>query len=349
MSDEPRLPLGEPAPDCLLPNGRYLHELRGQPVLLAFAPEEWNPAHAHQSTIFTQLLGAFDAGSSAPEAVVSCWHSLSCHGPVAAQFGVAGQRALLLLDEQGRLRWQTTIRPGHELRTGQVLAALEALRPDAPAPCAAAGEAAAGAALAPAGGGLSRRTFVTATLATAALLLLVGAAEAAGPVSPTETQPPMPAPEAATVPVTLTINGEAHRLEVEPRVVLLDALRENLHLTGTKKGCDHGQCGACTVHLDGHSALSCLTLAVMSEGRKITTIEGLAQGETLHPMQAAFVKHDAFQCGYCTPGQIMAATALVQDKQRRSAAEIREAMSGNLCRCAAYPNIIAAIQEIQTA
>ena len=343
MSDEPRVPLGAPAPDCLLPDGRYLHELRGQPVLLAFAPEEWNPAQAHQSTIFAQLLREFAPGSSAPDFAASCWHSLSCHGPVATQYGAAGQRALVLLDEQGLLRWQTAITPGQELRTGQVLAALEALRTKSPA------QKADETALAPASGGLSRRTFVTAALATAALLLLVGVAEAAGPVSSSSTPSPMSAPDAATVPITLTINGEAHHLEVEPRVVLLDALRENLHLTGTKKGCDHGQCGACTVHLDGQSALSCLTLAVMSEGRKITTIEGLAQGETLHPMQAAFVQHDAFQCGYCTPGQIMAATALVQDKQHRSAAEIREAMSGNLCRCAAYPNIIAAIQEIQTA
>ncbi|MBO0360548.1 (2Fe-2S)-binding protein [Hymenobacter sp. BT186] len=201
-----------------------------------------------------------------------------------------------------------------------------------------------------AAGGVSRRTFLTATLAASALLLLVGASTAAEPVAATKNHPPMlPTPPADTVPITLTINGKTHRLEVEPRVALLDALRENLHLTGTKKGCDHGQCGACTVHLDGQSALSCLTLAVMGEGRQITTIEGLAQGDDLHPVQAAFVKHDAFQCGYCTPGQIMAAAALVQDKQKRSAAEIREAMSGNLCRCAAYPNIIAAIQETQTA
>ncbi|WBO86622.1 (2Fe-2S)-binding protein [Hymenobacter yonginensis] len=158
-----------------------------------------------------------------------------------------------------------------------------------------------------------------------------------------------PAVPADTVPVTLRINGKTHRLQLEPRVALLDALRENLHLTGTKKGCDHGQCGACTVHLDGQSALSCLRLAVMSQGQEITTIEGLATGDTLHPMQTAFVKHDAFQCGYCTPGQIMAATALLQDKQQRSAVEIREAMSGNLCRCAAYPNIIAAIEDAQRA
>nr|WP_243651290.1 (2Fe-2S)-binding protein [Hymenobacter gummosus] len=168
-------------------------------------------------------------------------------------------------------------------------------------------------------------------------------APAAAPAAPS----PRPADELR--PVTLRINGQSHRLQLEPRVMLLDALREQLHLTGTKKGCDHGQCGACTVHIDGQSALSCLTLAVMSEGRAITTIEGLARGEELHPVQEAFVKHDAFQCGYCTPGQIMAATALVQDRQQRSAAEIREAMSGNLCRCAAYANIIAAIQEAQRA
>ncbi|MDU0369192.1 2Fe-2S iron-sulfur cluster-binding protein [Hymenobacter endophyticus] len=340
MSDPFRLPLGAAAPNCLLPNGLHLHDLRGQPVLLAFAPDEWNPAQAYQSTIFAHLLREFEGSNFPPDISLSCWHSLSCNGVVAAEFGVAGQRALVLLDEQGQVRWQTTVAPNQELRTGQVLAALEALRP----------LASTGTPPAPAiPGGLSRRTFVTATLAAAALLLLVGPVEAAEPVSPSETQPPMPASNVATIPITLTINGEAHRLEVEPRVALLDALRENLHLTGTKKGCDHGQCGACTVHIDGQSALSCLTLAVMSEGRKITTIEGLAQGEALHPMQAAFVKHDAFQCGYCTPGQIMAATALVQDKQRRSAAEIREAMSGNLCRCAAYPNIIAAIQETQTA
>ncbi len=151
------------------------------------------------------------------------------------------------------------------------------------------------------------------------------------------------------LPVTLTINGQAYPLQLESRVALLDALRENLHLTGTKKGCDHGQCGGCTVHIDGQSALACLTLAVMSEGKAITTIEGLAQGETLHPLQAAFIRHDALQCGYCTPGQLMAASAWLSGQPPRTAAEIQEAMSGNLCRCAAYPNILAAILEAQGA
>jgi xanthine dehydrogenase YagT iron-sulfur-binding subunit len=342
MPDEsrPLLSVGAPAPNCSLPNGAHLSELRGQPVLLAFAPDEWNPARAYQSEIFTQLIQEFDGADSATDGVAITWHSLDWHSEAAAQFGVTGQRALLLLDEQGVLRWQTTVTPGQEIRAGQVLAALEALRPTKVA----AGEVPA------AFGGVSRRTFLTAALAASALLLLAGASAAAEPVATTENHTPMlPAPPTDTVPITLTINGKTHRLEVEPRVALLDALRENLHLTGTKKGCDHGQCGACTVHIDGQSALSCLTLAVMGEGRQITTIEGLAQGDDLHPVQAAFVKHDAFQCGYCTPGQIMAAAALVQDKQKRSAAEIREAMSGNLCRCAAYPNIIAAIQETQIA
>lgn len=159
--------------------------------------------------------------------------------------------------------------------------------------------------------------------------------------------------------VTLTINGEARMLEVESRVTLLDALRERLGLTGSKKGCDHGQCGACTVLVDGQRVYSCLTLAVMQEGRTITTVEGLAKGETLHPMQAAFIENDAFQCGYCTSGQICAAVALLDELKRGCAsavssdltkpalteAEIRERMSGNLCRCGSYNGIVAAIQQ----
>ncbi len=148
------------------------------------------------------------------------------------------------------------------------------------------------------------------------------------------------------LPITLTINGIEQKINVEPRVTLLDLLREQLNLTGTKKGCDHGQCGACTVHVDGQRINSCMTLAVMQNGRKITTIEGLAQGEELHPMQAAFVKHDGFQCGYCTPGQIMSAVACIKEGHATSESNIREFMSGNLCRCGAYPNIVKAIQEV---
>jgi len=148
------------------------------------------------------------------------------------------------------------------------------------------------------------------------------------------------------IPLNITINNKVYKAFIEPRVTLLDYLREELHLTGTKKGCDHGQCGACTVHVDGQRVNSCLSLAVMNEGKKITTIEGLGNGEELHPMQAAFIKHDGFQCGYCTPGQIMSAVACVNEGHTKSRAEISEYMSGNICRCGAYPNIVDAIVEV---
>ncbi|WP_310217324.1 aldehyde dehydrogenase iron-sulfur subunit PaoA [Neorhizobium sp. 2083] len=164
-----------------------------------------------------------------------------------------------------------------------------------------------------------------------------------------------------TTPVALTINGERRELEVDNRTTLLDALREHLHLTGTKKGCDHGQCGACTVIVNGHRINSCLTLVVMHEGEKITTIEGLGQPGDLHPMQSAFVKHDGFQCGYCTPGQICSSIAVLEEIKanipshvtgdltgavKLTAAEVRERMSGNICRCGAYSNIMEAISEV---
>jgi xanthine dehydrogenase YagT iron-sulfur-binding subunit len=145
----------------------------------------------------------------------------------------------------------------------------------------------------------------------------------------------------------LTVNGEARVIDVEPRVSLLDALRERLALTGSKKGCDQGTCGACTVWVDGRRVLACLTLAVTCEGRDVTTIEGLSAGGELHPMQRAFVEHDALQCGYCTPGQIMSAVKLLEEGNARTDAEIAELMSGNLCRCAAYPNIRAAIRQVR--
>lgn len=149
------------------------------------------------------------------------------------------------------------------------------------------------------------------------------------------------------IPVQIEVNGITHNLSVEPRVTLLDFLREQLSLTGTKKGCDHGQCGACTVHVDGKRINSCLTLAVMQHNKKVTTIEGLASGNKLHPMQEAFIKHDGFQCGYCTPGQIMSAIACVKEGHANNPDEVREFMSGNICRCGAYPNIVDAIMEVK--
>jgi xanthine dehydrogenase YagT iron-sulfur-binding subunit len=145
--------------------------------------------------------------------------------------------------------------------------------------------------------------------------------------------------------VTLTVNGARHALALDPRSTLLDVLRDHLDLTGTKKGCDQGQCGACTVLLDGRRVLSCLTLAVMKDGATVTTVEGLAKEGMPHPVQQAFIDHDAFQCGYCTPGQLCSAVGLIAEGKARTADEIRELMSGNICRCGAYPNIVAAIQQ----
>jgi xanthine dehydrogenase YagT iron-sulfur-binding subunit len=153
----------------------------------------------------------------------------------------------------------------------------------------------------------------------------------------------IPAP--TKLPVTLIVNGVEKKLQVAPWTTLLDALRDHLNLTGTKKGCDHGQCGACTVLADGRRINSCLTLAVMKDGASITTIEGLAANGVLHPLQQAFIDHDAFQCGYCTPGQICSAAGLIAEARATTAEEIRELMSGNICRCGAYPNIVAAIQQ----
>ncbi len=190
--------------------------------------------------------------------------------------------------------------------------------------------------------GLGRRNLLISTASAGAALPFVGETFAAAPASAAQPRP-------ATV--TLRINRQPQTLSIDPRTTLLDALRDHVGLTGTKKGCGHGQCGACTVHIDGRCVLSCMTFAVMADGVEITTIEGLSgpgghtSGGDLHPMQQAFIDHDAFQCGYCTPGQIMSAVACVQEGHARTAADIREYMSGNICRCAAYPNIVAAIEQ----
>lgn len=145
----------------------------------------------------------------------------------------------------------------------------------------------------------------------------------------------------------IEVNGVEHQFSVEPRVTLLDLLREQMHLTGTKKGCDWGQCGACTVHVNGKRVLSCMSLALMQHGKKVTTIEGLAKGDKLHPMQTAFIKHEGMQCGYCTPGQIMSAVACVREGHANTPEEVRNYMSGNICRCGAYPNIVDAIMDVK--
>jgi xanthine dehydrogenase YagT iron-sulfur-binding subunit len=194
----------------------------------------------------------------------------------------------------------------------------------------------------------TRRTFLKQVAGTSAAITLGPTLLGIGSVQAAETAAtPSVGASANAVPLQLKINGKGYTLQVDPRVTLLDALREHLHLTGSKKGCDHGQCGACTVLVNGRRVNSCLSFAVMHEGEEITTIEGLAKGDELHPVQAAFLEHDGFQCGYCTPGQICSAVACIAEGHAKSENEIREWMSGNLCRCGAYPNIVAAVKEAQ--
>jgi len=192
---------------------------------------------------------------------------------------------------------------------------------------------------------VSRRSFLShlgvAGLAATASPVL--AATTLNAPAPEQT----PAPPAGSVPVTLKVNGKSHALNLDPRTTLLDCLRENLDMPGTKKGCDHGQCGACTVHVNGHRVNSCLSFAVMHANDEITTIEGLGQPGHLHPMQASFVEHDAYQCGYCTSGQIMSAAAVLSEPVGPSDDDVKQAMYGNICRCGAYPNIVAAVQAVR--
>ena len=193
--------------------------------------------------------------------------------------------------------------------------------------------------------GPTRREFLVSTGgAAAAALVAQYTATAAEEATVNSVQGPI---VEGAIPITLRINGREHPLRVDPRTTLLDCIRETVALTGTKKGCDHGQCGACTVHVDGRRVVSCLSLALLHDGREITTIEGLGSPEELHPMQAAFVTCDGYQCGYCTSGQIMSAVALLKEPCGPNDADVKEYMSGNICRCGAYANIVAAIQQVR--
>ena len=197
----------------------------------------------------------------------------------------------------------------------------------------------------------TRRKFILTTGSSAAATV-IGACLPADAISTAEQSDSAVTAEkapngAGAVPITLRINGNDRQLAIDPRTTLLDCIRETISLTGTKKGCDHGQCGACTVHVNGRRVVSCLSLALMHDGEEITTIEGLGTPEALHPMQAAFVATDGYQCGYCTSGQIMSAVALLKEPCGPDDADVRELMSGNICRCGAYPNIVAAIQQVR--
>jgi len=311
-----------------------LAELRGHPVVIVFCPPGWDPARTTLVDTYNRLVAEVAGPGGARLLGIAGegpWRALSFgdgavalpvladDGALAHRFGVTSGTAVVVLDSAGDVRWR------HDADTlpspADVARALAALSPPTIERA-----------------GVSRRDFVATALAASAALLLLRDARAAEPA-------PVRAP--GTVPVALRVNGRELALQLEPRVTLLDALREHAGLTGSKKGCDHGQCGACTVHVDGRRVLSCLTLAVMAQGKAITTIEGLAAtaGGDLHPVQRAFIAHHGFQCGYCTPGQIMSAAAMLREPWGPTDDDVREAMSGNLCRCGAYPGILAAVQE----
>ena len=344
---------GRPAPDFLLPTTggtlpRHLTDLRGRPVLLAFSPPGWDPAQAEaqaqmhrifaRSGFSGELLGLSQTSEGIEAAFGGEDETLPVltaplSGDAAALYGVSGRQALFVLDEDGIIRWQFAASPGLGPRAEDLLAGLASLQtPSSPTPSGTRG--------------LSRREFLAAALGVA-LVLSVPFGTARADTPPASSSALLPPSSVGTVPVTLHVNGTAHTLQIEPRVTLLDALRERIGLTGSKKGCDHGQCGACTVHAGGRRINSCLALAVAYQNKPITTIEGLADGDTLHPVQAAFIQHDGFQCGFCTSGQIMSATALLKEPIGPTDADVRESMSGNLCRCGAYTNIVAAIQEVR--
>jgi len=196
--------------------------------------------------------------------------------------------------------------------------------------------------------GISRRSFLSQLGAAGVAATAAPALATAQPLAPAPARPDLGVEKIeGAISLKLRVNGQDHAVEVDPRSTLLDTLRETLTLTGTKKGCDHGQCGACTVHINGRRINSCLTLAAMHEGDEIVTIEGLGTPEKLHPMQAAFVEHDGYQCGYCTSGQIMSGVALLTEPCGPTDADVKELMSGNICRCGAYPNIVSAIQSLR--
>lgn len=375
-----RVDVGMAAPDFVLTEagGRSvtLSDLRGQPVILAFYPPDWDPSRADQLAHFNwlvrqvpgvsaELLGISMDGmwcqlAFAGDSVrVPLLADLDPHGAVAERYDVRGGQALFVVDAAGTIAWRHAGPAGSAPNAAELLVALEALAAPTPeeqaarfaprdaswvplAPCVQPRDVSERSpALLP-----TRREFVTTALAAALALAAAPLVAKAEPLAARLAEPLHP--DVAATSVTLRVNGRSVPMTIEPRVTLLDALREYAGLTGTKKGCDHGQCGACTVHVNGRRQLSCLTFAVMHQGDEIRTVEGLATGDALHPMQTAFVTHDGFQCGYCTSGQLMSATALLAEPCGPSDADVKECMSGNLCRCGAYPGIVAAIQDVRS-
>jgi xanthine dehydrogenase YagT iron-sulfur-binding subunit len=312
-------------------NAVKLSDFAGQTFILAFSAS-WDPSWAQQLSHYRDVISDSDirlldvscegVWCEVSDVRFPIFHESSENSTAAELFGVRGGQAVFVIDSERIVRWSHRAPAGVHPTADALHKAIKELG---------------------SGSGVSRRTFlISAVAASLALAVLPGYASG-------ETSAKAPREAAETVPgertIELHVNGHAHRVSVDPRTSLLDALRERMGLTGTKKGCDHGQCGACTVHIDGRRVNSCLTLAMQAEGSTITTIEGLAKNGRLHPVQEAFIKHDGFQCGYCTPGQVMSAVSCIQEGHTGSEDEIKEWMSGNICRCGAYPGICAAIAE----
>ena len=340
---------GDIAPDVpvALRDGetRWLSDFRGSPLVLTFHAPHWDPSHREQIAAYNRLIASLPDGAGTGARLLSAggegaWRDFvfddddqtsvalpivsDTDDELARSFGISDAPAVFVIDGAGVVRWRHIGIDAPD--TGDIVRALTdaAHRSTAAWPT------------------WSRRQFVATVLGVAFALTIRPRLTRAEVMSH-----PTSAAGAGAAPVTLNVNGKDFTLQLEPRVTLLDALREYAGLTGSKKGCDHGQCGACTVHIDGRRTLSCLTFAVMQQGKRITTIEGLARGEELHPLQRAFITHDGFQCGYCTSGQIMSAAGMMNEPWGQQDDDVREAMSGNICRCGAYPGIVAAIQEVR--
>jgi len=337
------------APNLVSDNLLLLKTVAGQPLVVVFAGDWKEPSREILEGIRAELRGLGAALLIVskdwlfffrPDDELESIGQTTSAGPsldrLCERHGVSPNAllsdgmTLVLLDGEGGLRLRRTI-AGPAAVADSLLLALQL-----------AGTEVARASRGPNRGEVSRREMVTLSLLGSLALVLAEGCKGKTPAPPAA----HPAPRASReVPVELNINGQVHALKLEPRVSLLDALRERLGLTGTKKGCDHGQCGACTVLVDGRRVNACLTLAIMAQKKPIITIEGLADGEQLHALQRAFISEDALQCGYCTPGQIMSAAGLLKENRARSDDQVREQMSGNICRCGAYANIVRAIQS----
>jgi xanthine dehydrogenase YagT iron-sulfur-binding subunit len=329
---------GTPAPDIRVVDdeGREhpLATFRGGPMVLAFNIARETAGRAAWIALYNHLAshGAeWPDGRLLDVARDGIWQTLTfdgdrvrlpfvvCHDErVARRFGVADEPAVFLIDGDGLVQWRQA---GLQLGMSSLAVGEAETR-------------------------LSRREFVAALFAVTVAITFAGGLS---PVEASMTVPRTLENQVALLDIALTVNGKTTKLSIDPRVTLLDALREHLSLTGSRKGCDHGQCGACTVHMDGRRVLSCLTLAAAAQGKAVTTIEGLAQNGKLHAMQQAFIDNDGFQCGYCTSGQIMSAVALLHEPCGPADDDVRECMSGNICRCGAYPGIVASVQSVRGA